>query len=70
MDAELMTPGEAITFLGLDRQGLRSPRESLRWLCRTGRLRYAKVGRYIRFRRVWLEQLVDGSTILRPAPPA
>jgi len=59
----LMTPAEAISYLGLDQQGLRQPRESLRWLCRTGRLRYTKVGRYIRFRKAWLDELI---ALLKP----
>ena len=59
MTQSLMTPEEAITFLGLDRQKLQQPREALRWLCRTGQLRYTKVGRYVRFRRQWLEELVE-----------
>ena len=59
----LMTPEEAIAFLGLDRQNLRQPREALRWLCRTGKLRYTKVGRYVRFRRRWLEELVKQNEV-------
>jgi hypothetical protein len=59
----LITPEEAIRFLGLDRQGLRQPREALRWLCRTGRLRYTKVGRYVRFRQAWLEELVERASV-------
>jgi hypothetical protein len=71
----LVTPEEAIRFLGLDRQGLRQPREALRWLCRTGRLRYTKVGRYVRFRQAWLEELVEGGSVAkerqgRPRPNA
>ena len=58
-----MTPEEAIAFLGLDRQNLRQPREALRWLCRTGKLRYTKVGRYVRFRRRWLEELVKQNEV-------
>jgi hypothetical protein len=65
MDDSLRTPDEAIRFLGLDRQGLRTPREALRWLCRTGRLKYAKVGRYVRFRKAWLEEYVDVNTVCR-----
>jgi hypothetical protein len=50
MSKRLLIPAEAITYLRLDQQGLRDPRESLRWLCRTGKLKFTKVGRYIRFR--------------------
>lgn len=65
MGEKLLTPDEAIRFLGLDRQGLQQPRESLRWLCRTGKLRFTKVGRYIRFREKWLEELVEQNSTLR-----
>jgi hypothetical protein len=50
-------------FLGLGRQGLHQPREALQWLCRTGRLRHTKVGRYVRFRQAWLEELVERSSV-------
>jgi hypothetical protein len=59
MSERLLTPEEAVTYLRLDEQGLRQPRESLRWLCRTGRLTYTKVGRYVRFRKAWLDELVE-----------
>jgi helix-turn-helix protein len=62
---KLLTPEEAIAYLRLDAQELRQPRESLRWLCRTGKLRYAKIGRYVRFRRTWLDELVDRQ-VMRP----
>lgn len=60
MPRRMLTPEEAIKYLALDRQHLRCPRESLRWLCRTKKLRFAKVGRYVRFRQEWLDELVDG----------
>ena len=66
MEDRLFTPDEAMQFLGLDQQGLRAPREALRWLCRTGKLKYAKIGRYVRFRKVWLEEFVNANTICRP----
>jgi hypothetical protein len=62
---KLLTPAEVIAYLGLDQQGLRDPRESLRWLCRTGRLRYTRVGRYVRFRQQWVDELVDGNVVHR-----
>jgi excisionase family DNA binding protein len=67
MGTELVTPDEAIAYLRLDEQGLRQPREALRWLCRTGRLRYTKVGRYVRFRRDWLDELVERNAVRRAA---
>ena len=60
---ELMTPAEAVSYLRLDQQGLRDPREALRWLCRTGRLRHTRVGRYVRFRRDWLDELIDENAV-------
>lgn len=60
----LRTPDEAVVFLGLDRVGLSQPRESLRWLCRTGRLRYTKIWRHIRFRDEWLQDCVDQHAVL------
>ncbi len=65
MKEALLTAQDAIEFLGLDRQGLRHPRESLRWLCRSGRLKYAKIGRHIRFRQAWLDECVEQNSILR-----
>jgi hypothetical protein len=67
MTDTLMTPGEAVVYLRLDQQGLRDPRESLRWLCRTGKLRYTKIGRYVRFRRAWLDEAIDGNAVRRDA---
>jgi hypothetical protein len=65
MPEELLTPAEAVGYLKLDQQGLREPREALRWLCRTGKLKYTKVGRYIRFRRSWLDDLVEQHSVRR-----
>jgi hypothetical protein len=65
-DRTLMTGDEAIRYLGLDRCGLADPREALRWLRRTGRLRSARIGRRIFYRRAWLDAVVDGE----PGRPA
>ena len=54
-----MTRSEAAAYLALDRHGLRDPLEALRWLCRTGRLRFTKVGRHICFRKAWLDEMLD-----------
>jgi hypothetical protein len=48
--------------------GLRYPRESLRWLCRTGRLKFTRIGRRVMFRQAWLDALIDQNTVLRKAP--
>lgn len=66
MGEKLYTPEESLAYLGLDRQGLKQPLESLRWLCRTGKLRYTKVGRYVRFRKEWLDELIEHGAIRRP----
>ena len=62
---KLMTAPEAVAYLRLDQQGLRQPRESLRWLCRTGKLKYTKIGRYIRFKREWLDELINRNIVQR-----
>ncbi len=54
-DDPVYTSDEAVTYLGLDRVGLSQPGESLRWLCRTGKLKYTKVGRRLMFRKSWLD---------------
>jgi hypothetical protein len=73
----LLTPFEAIVYLRLDQGKLRQPREALRWLCRRNRLRFAKVGRSILFRKSWLDDLIDRSAVQQnshncntPAPKA
>ena len=64
----LKTSDEAVSHLGLDRLGLRDPRESLRWLCRTGRLKFTRIGRHLMFREAWLDELIDRNAVLRKAP--
>lgn len=70
MSSELLTPDEALAYLRLDQQGLAQPREALRWLCRTGKLKYTKVGRYVRFRKEWLDELIDRNAVRRRPLPA
>ena len=64
----LLTPREAICYLRLDQQGLKQPLEALRWLYRTGRLRYTKVGKYVRFKQQWLDDLVESNAVTRTLP--
>ena len=64
----LKTSDEAVSQLGLDRLGLRDPRESLRWLRRTGRLKFTRIGRHLMFREEWLDELIDRNAVLRKAP--
>lgn len=68
MAKKIYTTEEAVSYLGLDRQGLSQPLEALRWLCRTGKLKYTKVGRYLRFRREWLDELIERNAVLRELP--
>ena len=56
---------EAVKYLGLDRLGLGRPDESLRWMCRTGKLKYSKFGRRLMFRKSWLDELVDRNAVRR-----
>jgi len=65
MSNALLTPLEAVAYLRLDQQNLRDPRESLRWLCRTGQLKFTKVGRYLRFRMRWLDELIRRNAVQR-----
>jgi len=62
---KLRTSEEAVVYLGLDRQGLRQPQEALRWLCRTGKLKYTKIGRRLGFRQDWLDELIERNAVLR-----
>jgi hypothetical protein len=65
---KLYTVREAVGYLGLDRQGLKQPLEALRWLRRTGRLRYAKVGRRILIEERWLDELIEQNAVTRGKP--
>jgi hypothetical protein len=64
---KLLTSMEAVVYLGLDRVGLRQPREALRWLCRTGKLKYTKVGRHVMFREAWLDEVIESNANHRKA---
>lgn len=66
---EVVHVGVAEAYLGLDRDGHRKPAEALRWLCRTGRLKYTKVGRHLRFEEAWLDELIDRNAVRREATP-
>jgi hypothetical protein len=63
---KLYTSPEAVSYLKLDRAGLKQPLESLRWLYRSGRLRYAKVGRRVLFEEAWLDELIEENCRRRP----
>lgn len=61
----LYTSWDAVTYLGFDRDGLQQPLEALRWLCRTGKVKYTKIGRHVRFRQEWLDELIERNAVLR-----
>jgi hypothetical protein len=61
----MYTPREAVAYLRLDQVGLKQPLESLRWLCRTGRLRFTKVGRRVLFEEAWLDELIERNSTRR-----
>jgi excisionase family DNA binding protein len=65
MAKKVYTPEEAVSYLGLDREGLSMPLEALRWLCRTGRLRFTRIGRHIRFEEAWLDELIEKNAVMR-----
>jgi hypothetical protein len=65
MSDQLLTPFEAIVYLRLNAGKLRQPRESLRWMCRRGLLKFARIGRSIVFRKCWLDDLIDRSAVQR-----
>ena len=59
---ELLTLEQAAGYLGLDK-GNRNPAEAVRWLCRKRAVRFAKVGKRIRFRRAWLDAYVESQAV-------
>jgi excisionase family DNA binding protein len=61
-DNRLLTLTEAAEYLGLAVDH-RAPEEAVRWLCRSRRLRFVKVGRTIRFRRRWLDDFIDREAV-------
>ncbi len=65
-DDPVYTSAEAVKYLGLDRVGLSKPEESLRWQCRTGRLKFTRIGRRLMFRKSWLDELIERNAIRRP----
>lgn len=65
MATKIYTSEEAASYLGLNRRGLSQPQEALRWLCRTGKLKYTKVGRHLMFREEWLDELIERNAVLR-----
>jgi hypothetical protein len=49
--------------------GLRQPLEALRWIRRTGKLRFTRIGRRVFFRADWLDEAIEENSILRQPRP-
>jgi len=62
IDARLLTLDEAAYYLGLHKDH-KAPVHAVRYLCRTRKLRFVKVGKTLRFRREWLDEYVDSESI-------
>jgi len=59
---ELLTAEEAVRYLRLDEAGTKDPERSLKHLRQAWGLRGTQVGRWLRYRRVELERLLDKLT--------
>ena len=58
----LLTLEEAARYLGLAKDH-KAPVHAVRYLCRTRKLRFLKVGKTLRFRREWLDEYIDSQSI-------
>ena len=65
---KMLSDDDVVRLLGLDERGLHRPREALRWLRRTGKLRYVMVGRRAMYRREWLEEFIETNATQRRGP--
>jgi len=59
---ELLTLEEAAQYLGLHKDH-KAPDHAVRYLCRTRKVRFLKVGKTLRFRREWLDAYIDSESI-------
>ena len=59
----LLTAQEVAHVLGLDSDGHKAPTEAVRYLCRSGQMRYCKVSGRPRFRREWVEEFIRTNTV-------
>jgi hypothetical protein len=66
MTSDLLNEAEAVAYLRLDGLGLTRPDEALRWLRRTGRLKFTRLGRFILYRKQWLDDAIEGNAVCRP----
>ncbi len=60
--ARLLTLEEAAYYLGLHKDH-KAPIHAVRYLCRSRKLRFVKIGRTLRFRREWLDDYIDSESI-------
>lgn len=58
----LLTLEDAVQYLGLEKDH-QAPVHAVRYLCRTRKLRFVKVGKTLRFRREWLDEYIDTESI-------
>jgi excisionase family DNA binding protein len=58
----LWTLSEVAAHLGLGKDH-RDPISAVRFLCRSRKLRFVKVGRTLRFKREWVEQYIAAASI-------
>ena len=58
----LLTLEDAAQYLGLEKDH-QAPVHAVRYLCRTRKLRFLKVGKTLRFRREWLDEYIDSQSI-------
>jgi len=63
---ELLTEDEAIRFLRLDGISIHDPASTLRYYRKKGLLRVTQVGKWLCYRRVELEKLLDKLTEINP----
>ena len=63
---ELLTEGEAIRYLRLDKIDIEDPVGTLRYYRKKGLLRATQVGKSVRYRRVELERFLDRLTETNP----
>jgi hypothetical protein len=59
----LLTSEEVARILALDIDGHLAPAEAVRYLCRSGKVRYCKVAGHLRFRSEWINEFIESNTV-------
>jgi hypothetical protein len=57
----LLSAADAAEYLGF--RFHKAPAEAVRYLCRCRRVKFIKIGRSLRFRKVWLDQYIDNEAV-------